>query len=112
MRLISYKHNGEDKIGHLINSDFLVDISSPFSINNMINFIIGEKYKDDEIISYVNSNNYTPINISDVNITVPIKPRSLRDAYAFRQHVETSRRNRGLDMIGTVIFTSNILIGV
>jgi fumarylacetoacetate (FAA) hydrolase len=26
-------------------------------------------------------------------------PRSLRDAYAFRQHVETARKNRGLDMI-------------
>lgn len=28
-------------------------------------------------------------------------PSSLRDAYAFRQHVETSRRNRGLSMIST-----------
>ena len=31
---------------------------------------------------------------------VPIsKPNSLRDAYSFRQHVETSRKNRGLKMI-------------
>lgn len=29
---------------------------------------------------------------------VPI-PNSFRDAYAFRQHVETARRNRGLEMI-------------
>ena len=28
-----------------------------------------------------------------------IKPKSLRDAYSFRQHVETSRKNRGLEMI-------------
>lgn len=27
------------------------------------------------------------------------KPNSLRDAYSFRQHVETSRKNRGLKMI-------------
>lgn len=27
------------------------------------------------------------------------RPRSMRDGYAFRQHVETARRNRGLDMI-------------
>lgn len=27
------------------------------------------------------------------------RPRSCRDAYAFRQHVETARKNRGLDMI-------------
>lgn len=26
-------------------------------------------------------------------------PKSLRDAYAFRQHVETARKNRGLEMI-------------
>ena len=27
------------------------------------------------------------------------RPRSMRDGYAFRQHVETARRNRGLEMI-------------
>src|SRR5665213_2391191 len=27
------------------------------------------------------------------------RPTSMRDAYAFRQHVESARRNRGLDMI-------------
>jgi fumarylacetoacetate (FAA) hydrolase len=30
--------------------------------------------------------------------TIP-KPNSFRDAYAFRQHVATSRKNRGVDMI-------------
>jgi fumarylacetoacetate (FAA) hydrolase len=30
-----------------------------------------------------------------------LQPGSFRDAYAFRQHVETSRRNRGLEMIPT-----------
>jgi len=35
-----------------------------------------------------------------VNLLAPISnPNSLRDAYAFRQHVETSRKNRGLEMI-------------
>ena len=35
-----------------------------------------------------------------VTILAPIpKPTSFRDAYAFRQHVATSRRNRGVDMI-------------
>lgn len=33
-------------------------------------------------------------------ILAPVpKPTSCRDAYAFRQHVETARRNRGVDMI-------------
>jgi len=99
MRLISYTHNGKNKIGHLIDSDFIVDLSTQFDIDDMIHFIMNKKYNDNEIISYINSNNYTPINISDINIASPIQPRSLRDAYAFRQHVETSRKNRGLDMI-------------
>ena len=35
-----------------------------------------------------------------MNLLAPIpNPNSLRDAYAFRQHVETSRKNRGLEMI-------------
>ena len=99
MRLISYMQNSENKIGHLIDSNTLVDISNPFNIHNMIDFIINQKFKDNKIISYIQSKDYTPINISDIDILPPLKPRSLRDAYAFRQHVETSRKNRGLDMI-------------
>jgi fumarylacetoacetate (FAA) hydrolase len=35
-----------------------------------------------------------------VKLRAPIpRPPSMRDGYAFRQHVETARRNRGLDMI-------------
>ncbi len=37
---------------------------------------------------------------SSVTLLAPIpRPPSMRDGYAFRQHVETARRNRGLEMI-------------
>src|SRR6185503_16985372 len=37
---------------------------------------------------------------SQAALLAPIpRPVSMRDAYAFRQHVETARRNRGLEMI-------------
>lgn len=37
---------------------------------------------------------------SKARLLSPIpRPPSMRDGYAFRQHVETARRNRGLDMI-------------
>ena len=37
--------------------------------------------------------------ITEVELTAPVpNPPSLRDGYAFRQHVETARRNRGLEM--------------
>jgi len=36
----------------------------------------------------------------DVTLCAPIpRPPSMRDGYAFRQHVETARKNRGLEMI-------------
>jgi fumarylacetoacetate (FAA) hydrolase len=38
--------------------------------------------------------------LSEVTLRAPIpKPPSMRDGYAFRQHVETARKNRGLEMI-------------
>src|SRR5664279_1546344 len=43
--------------------------------------------------------------LKDVHLMAPVPhPTSLRDGYAFRQHVETSRRNRGLEM--TPVFDS------
>ncbi len=46
--------------------------------------------------SYVESSK----NYDEVSLLAPVmRPTSCRDAYAFRQHVQTARRNRGLDMI-------------
>lgn len=40
------------------------------------------------------------LQLSEIKILAPVPhPSSCRDAYAFRQHVSTSRRNRGLEMI-------------
>ena len=45
------------------------------------------------------------IPVSEVIWLAPVpRPASLRDGYAFRQHVETARRNRGLEM--TDVFDS------
>ena len=38
--------------------------------------------------------------ISEANLLAPVpRPTSMRDGYAFRQHVEAARRNRGVEMI-------------
>jgi fumarylacetoacetate (FAA) hydrolase len=40
------------------------------------------------------------IPVKEVSLLAPIpRPPSMRDGYAFRQHVETARKNRGLEMI-------------
>ncbi len=41
---------------------------------------------------------YLPIGSTSLAAPIP-EPPSMRDGYAFRQHVETARRNRGLEMI-------------
>ena len=44
----------------------------------------------------------TPIAVpaSSAKLAAPLpRPPSMRDGYAFRQHVETARKNRGLEMI-------------
>ncbi|MCS6965960.1 MAG: fumarylacetoacetate hydrolase family protein [Candidatus Kapabacteria bacterium] len=37
--------------------------------------------------------------MKEVVLEAPLQPRSVRDGYAFRQHVESARRSRGLPMI-------------
>lgn len=44
------------------------------------------------------SNGFEEVKVNKVLAPVP-KPTSCRDAYAFRQHVEAARRNRGVEMI-------------
>jgi fumarylacetoacetate (FAA) hydrolase len=40
------------------------------------------------------------VRLSDVRVLAPLpRPPSMRDGYAFRQHVEAARRNRGVPMI-------------
>jgi fumarylacetoacetate (FAA) hydrolase len=40
------------------------------------------------------------VKLAQATLLAPIpRPPSMRDGYAFRQHVETARKNRGLDMI-------------
>jgi len=44
--------------------------------------------------------NGSPYDLSAVHVLAPVpRPTSMRDGYAFRQHVLTARRNRGLEMI-------------
>ena len=100
MKLISYSKDEKIKIG-VLEKNKIYDLQS---INhkiagNMIDFIKGG---EQQLILAKNAvkNNTPTIQKEDVNIISPVpNPPSVRDAYAFRQHVETARRNRGLDMI-------------
>ena len=99
MKLISYKENGIIKLGgfkegricdlHAIDSNIA---------DNMLKFLQGGEKQLQLAKAAVESGNST-LSAEDVELISPVpNPPSVRDAYAFRQHVATARRNRGLEI--------------
>ena len=100
MKLISYKYNNSRYIGHLHGDNTITNLSDLVNTNKMITFIEKKYHLDQEITNIISSSKKSKINLKDITLLSPIPvPKSLRDAYSFRQHVETSRKNRGLKMI-------------
>ena len=100
MKLSTYtlKKSGKELIG-LLNKDSLINLNVFFGEICLLELIQLPNWKE-LIIKKTKSNNLTTHTLEEVKLLAPIpRPNSLRDAYAFRQHVENSRRNRGLEMI-------------
>jgi len=100
MKLISYKQNGAINFG-AIKNDMIYDLhglNAQIS-DNMEGFLEGGE--NQLFLAKTTVENEVPnIAIGEVEIVSPVpNPPTVRDAYAFRQHVATARRNRGLDMI-------------
>ena len=100
MKLSTYtlKKSEKELIG-LLNKDSLINLNVFFGEICLLELIQLPDWKE-LIIKKTKLNNLTTHNLEEVKLLAPIpRPNSLRDAYAFRQHVETSRRNRALEMI-------------
>ena len=100
MKLSTYTLKKSDKelIG-LLNKDSLINLNVFFGEICLLELIQLPDWKE-LIIKKTKLNNLTTHNLEEVKLLAPTpRPNSLRDAYAFRQHVETSRRNRGVEMI-------------
>ena len=100
MKLISYKQNGNIKFGALEDGKIydLNAIDSQIS-DNMLEFLQGGK-EQLQLAKAAVENGRPTISTEDAKLISPVpNPPSVRDAYAFRQHVATARQNRGLEMI-------------
>ncbi len=100
MKLSTYtlKKSNKELIG-LLKKDTLINLNVFFGEISLLELIQLPDWKE-LIINKTKLNNLTTHKLGEVKLLAPIpRPNSLRDAYAFRQHVETSRRNRGLEMI-------------
>ena len=100
MKLSTYKllNSNKELIGILKNNS-LINLNKYFGEISLIDLMKTDNWKS-EILSKINEDTVVIHQLNNVALLAPIpKPNSLRDAYAFRQHVETSRKNRGLEMI-------------
>ena len=100
MKLISYKQNGNIKLG-AFEEGKIYDLHAldVHIADNMLEFLQGGEEQLQLAIATV-QNESEAISVKDVELLSPVpNPTSVRDAYAFRQHVATARRNRGLEMI-------------
>ena len=100
MRLSTYKlHNSNQELIGLLEDDRIINLNAFFGKISLIKLIQISGWKE-KVLNEIDSKILTKHELEDVTILSPIpKPNSFRDAYAFKQHVETSRRNRGVDMI-------------
>lgn len=107
MKLVSYLKDGHDQLafyvgGYAYDTD-LLHPELPHSMHMFLqhweeNFSIAQLTNKAIVESKISKDQAIPID--QVHLLAPVPfPSSCRDAYAFRQHVETARRNRGAAMI-------------
>jgi len=102
MKIVTYTNKDGADLGLLLN-DKIYSLSA--IANTMNAFLqIGEgamgKAKELEKSIQNGSSNLKGVSLTENKLLAPVpNPPSCRDAYAFRQHVATARRNRGVDMI-------------
>ena len=100
MKLVTYKIKNikTHQIG-VVKDDIVFNLNHLFGDIGLVDLIQLENYKS-RVNGVIHDKNISKHKLSNVTLLPPIpKPNSFRDAYAFRQHVETCRKNRGAEMI-------------
>lgn len=106
MRIVTCSKNGQHELGIVIDDRvYTCSDIAPSLPTDMIGFLAGGEEIMAELTHFHQALTRGGIarpyhSLSEIQLVAPVPhPASVRDAYAFRQHVATSRRNRGLDMI-------------
>lgn len=118
MKLVSYRQHFCDRAGILV-GNVIIDLEKGHAEarkhvsmqlgempNDMVQFLrLGDGAMNDAraIVAWferAKASTTCTVDASTVQLLSPVpRPTSMRDGYAFRQHVEAARRNRGLEMI-------------
>lgn len=109
MKLVTYQKSKKQRLGIFFN-ELIFDLQTTAKKlkldlpSTMKEFLEGEK-KNMKTAQKVfdaikNKKIKSRLKLTDVTLLAPVpEPPSMRDGYAFRQHVQTARRNRGVEMI-------------
>ncbi|BDU68316.1 fumarylacetoacetase [Geothrix oryzae] len=103
MKLVTFLQAGIEKIGAVMPEGRLLDFAAaePRLAVDMLTLI----RRQDELMPLARALAAAPppaalLDPATIRLLAPLpRPVSMRDGYAFRQHVATARRNRGLEMI-------------
>lgn len=109
MKLVTYQKAKENRLGIFYN-DLIFDLQNSAKQlkikfpSTMKEFLEGESStmrQAKKVFKEIQKGKIkTQIKANSVKLLSPVpNPTSMRDGYAFRQHVETARRNRGVPMI-------------
>ena len=104
MKLVSYLKAGEIQLGAIVNESLynLQSVNENLP-KNIIDFFQSSNdliQQTEKQLSKIADNSVRLEPVMDFTLLAPVpRPTSCRDGYAFRQHVESARRNRGVEMI-------------
>ena len=104
MKLVSYLKEGEIQLGAIVNEGLynLQSVNEKLPKNIIDFFQSGNDLilETEKQLSKIADKSLSIAPVKDYTLLAPVpRPTSCRDGYAFRQHVESARRNRGVEMI-------------
>lgn len=108
MKIVSFRKNNIERYGIVYQGKIydLVSCGKKFKLEfpeDIVSFLSEGKRtieKAEELTHKLNSGTADFENLQKIQLLAPVPhPVSCRDGYAFRQHVFTARRNRGVEMI-------------
>lgn len=107
MKLVTYAAAAGPRVGAL-RDNHVLDLQSaaaasaaafPATMLELLEQGPGAMDRGRRLVEQASMNEPWALPLEQVRLLAPVpRPRSLRDAYAFRQHVEAARRSRGLTM--------------
>lgn len=103
MKLVTFLWNGTERIGAVRPDGGILDFhaADPRLAVDMLALV---RHQDELLpvarLALERAAGHALLAAAEVRLLAPLpRPVAMRDGYAFRQHVATARRNRGLDMI-------------